>query len=528
MTLAGGNGARPGSAPAAIEGGAGHDAPRLPEHVRVAIVGAGFSGLGMAIRLLGEGERDFVVLERDADVGGTWLQNTYPGCQCDVPSHLYSFSFAQNPAWTRTFPLQRELWDYLRRCADEFGVRPHLRPGCEVTAASWDPDALRWRIETSHGSLTADVLVAGTGGLSEPAIPELPGLDRFEGTTFHSARWNHDHELAGRRVAVIGTGASAVQFVPRIQPRVERVHVFQRTPPWIMPHTDRPISALERGAFRRLPFLQRLIRRAIYWGRETFVLGFVVNRRLMRVPERIARWHLRRQVPDAELREKLTPDYEIGCKRILLSNDYLPALVRPNVELVTDGIAEVRPRSILTADGAEREVDTIIFGTGFHVTDPPIADRVRGRDGRTLAETWAEDWEGSAQAYHGTTVAGFPNLFLLTGPNTGLGHTSMVVMIEAQLAYVLGALRAMRERAIAAVCVRPEAQAAENEALQRRLGDTVWVAGGCRSWYQDATGRVTTVWPDFTYRFRRRLSVFELGDYEVETAPERAPEPALA
>jgi cation diffusion facilitator CzcD-associated flavoprotein CzcO len=359
-------------------------------------------------------------------------------------------------------------------------------------------------------------------------VPELPGIDRFQGATYHSARWDHSHDLDGERVAVIGTGASAIQFVPAIQPRVAQMHVFQRTPPWILPHTDRPVTALERGIFRRFPRLQRLLREAIYWGRESFVLGFVYNRRIMRVPERIARAHLHRQVPDPELRAKLTPDYEIGCKRILLSNDYLPALTKPNVELVTDGISEIRERSIVTADGEEREVDTIIFGTGFHVTDPPVAEHVRGRDGRTLAEVCADEYGGSAQAYRGTAVAGFPNLFLVTGPNTGLGHTSMTVMIEAQIEYILDALRRLNGDGIATVEVRREVQDAHNARIQRRLQDTVWTAGGCQSWYIDPNGRVTTVWPDFTFRFRKRLRRFDLGDYEAEPARERAPEPVAA
>ncbi|MGH2952174.1 MAG: flavin-containing monooxygenase [Solirubrobacterales bacterium] len=497
----------------------------MTEHVRIAIVGAGFGGLGAAIRLLKTGEREFVVLERAGEVGGVWNQNTYPGCQCDVPSHLYSFSFAQNPDWTRTFPLQDELKHYLRRCSEEFGVRPHLRLRCEVTEARWDQEERHWRVETSLGPLTADVLVAAPGPLTEPRVPEIPGLDRFEGAKFHSAQWDHDHELAGERVAVIGTGASAIQFVPRIQPEVGRMHVFQRTPPWVMPHTDRPISRLERRLFRRFPALQRLIRRAVYWSRESFVLGFAVERRLMRAPERIARRHLRRQVPDPELRAKLTPDYEFGCKRILLSNDYLPALTRPNVELVTDAVTEVRERSVVTADGTEREVDAIIFGTGFHVTDPPVAEGVFDRDGRSLAEVWAE---GGMRSHNGTAVAGFPNLFFIAGPNTGLGHTSMLVMIEAQLAYILDALRTMREHGLATVDVRPEVQERESVRLQRKLRDTVWVAGGCQSWYADAEGRVTTIWPDFTFRFRNRLRSFDLESYEVETATLRDREPVPA
>ena len=354
-------------------------------HYRVAIVGTGFSGLGMAARLKRDGMDDFVVLERNEGVGGTWWDNTYPGCQCDVPSHLYSFSFAPNPNWTSTFSPQAEIWEYLRGCARRYGVIEHVRFGHEVLEAEWDDEGQRWRIATSQGPLTAQALVLGTGPLSAPSVPDLPGLDAFEGTMFHSATWDHDHELDGERVAVVGTGASAIQFVPKIQPRVSRLHVFQRTAPWIMPRPDRPLRPWERHLYRALPAAQLLMRAGIYWARESFVVGFR-HPRAMRLAERLALRHLERQVPDPELRRKLTPTYRIGCKRVLISNDYLPALTKENVEVVTDAIAEVRPRSIVTADGSERAVDTIIFGTGFHVTDMPAAERIRGRDGQTLAE----------------------------------------------------------------------------------------------------------------------------------------------
>src|SRR4051812_46203601 len=376
------------------------------DETRIAIIGTGFAGLGMAIRLKQEGIDDFVVLEKADDVGGTWRENTYPGVQCDVPSHLYSFSFAPNPNWSRTFPLGDEIWDYLRECAVRYGVMPHIRFGEDVQSADWDDERQRWRIETADDTITARVLVAGTGPLHEPSMPAVPGLDRFEGKTFHSAEWDHDHDLTGERVAVVGTGASAIQFVPRIQPKVSRMHVFQRTPPWIMPHPDRALTPLEHKIYRAFPTAQLAMRAAIYWARETFVLGFM-DRRFAKLPERVALKHPRAQGPDPELRRKLTPDYTLGCKRVVISNDYFPTLMQPNVELVTDGIAEVRASSVVTADGAEREVDTIIFGTGFRVTDPPSAHLVRGRDGRTLAETW----QGSMEAHLGTTIAGFPNLF---------------------------------------------------------------------------------------------------------------------
>ncbi|MGB7587633.1 MAG: NAD(P)/FAD-dependent oxidoreductase, partial [Solirubrobacterales bacterium] len=407
--------------------------PDLPSHVEVAIVGAGFSGLGMAIKLKQAGRDDFVVLERAEEVGGTWQANTYPGCQCDVPSNLYSFSFAPNPAWTQTFAMQPEIWNYLRKVADDSGIRDRLCLSCEMTGSSWDQRARLWRIETSRGSLTARVLIGAAGGLSKPSIPALPGLESFAGAAFHTARWDHGYDLRGRRVAVVGTGASAVQVVPHIRSEAESVTVFQRTPPWIMPHPGRRVRTSEKRAFRRLPAIQQAVRGAVFWGRELYVLPFK-HHRLSRFPERVARRHLAQQVSDPELRRKLTPDYEIGCKRILLSNEYYPALQQPNVELVTEAVTEVRPRSVVAADGREHPVDTIIWGTGFRVNEMAIGEHVRGCQGRLLGDVWREH---GLQALRGTAVSGFPNFFMLIGPNTGLGHNSIVFMIESQLAYLM-------------------------------------------------------------------------------------------
>jgi cation diffusion facilitator CzcD-associated flavoprotein CzcO len=484
-----------------------------PMDVRVAILGSGFSGLGAAIRLKQEGIEDFVVLERDDDLGGTWHANTYPGCGCDVPSHLYSFSFAPNPDWSRTYSLQPEIRAYLRRCADEFGIRPHVRLRHEVTSAEWNDDESRWEIETTGGSFRARFLIAGPGPLSEPRAPEIPGLETFEGVTFHSGRWNHDYDLRGKRVAVIGTGASAIQFVPAIQPEVDQLHVFQRTPPWILPHTDRPVTGLERRLYRLFPPLQRLVRGGVYVGRESLVLGFVKNPRLMRAVEALARRHIRRQIPDPDLRERVTPDYTIGCKRILPSNKWYPALGQENVELVTDAVEEVRASSVVTADGTERPVDAIVFGTGFKVTDMPVAKLIRGRDGALMQD----GWRGSPRAHLGTTIPGFPNLFMLLGPNTGLGHSSMVYMIESQLAYVLDALRVMDERGLETLEVRGDTEEHFNERVQEQLDGTVWNSG-CASWYLDDTGRNATLWPDWTWRYRRRTRSFDPADHRLRPA----------
>ena len=479
-------------------------------HSRIAIVGSGFAGLGLAIQLKQSGIDDFTVFERADDVGGTWRDNTYPGAACDVPSLLYSFSFAPNPRWSSSFSPQDEIHDYLRRCADDYAVRPHIRFGHELRAAQWDDAAGLWRLTTSQGEFTAQVLVGGFGGLSEPSIPDIEGLSRFGGTVFHSARWDHGCDLRGRRVAVIGTGASAIQFVPEIQPLAGHIDVYQRTPAWIVPRWDRKLTRVEQALYRRFPVLQRLVRAAIYWGRETYAIAFMHHHQgRPSIPERLARKHLRTQVPDLALRAKLTPDYAAGCKRILISNDWYPALAQPNVDLVTTGIRAVTERGIVDREGVERPADVIVFGTGFHVTDMPFAQRVTGRDGRLLADVWA----GGAQALYGTTVASFPNFFMLTGPNTGLGHTSMVFMMESQFSYVLDALRTMERLGLAAVEPRPEAQEAFNAEVQARMPGTVWNSGGCHSWYLDAQGRNTTLWPDFTWKFRLRTRRFALGDY---------------
>jgi cation diffusion facilitator CzcD-associated flavoprotein CzcO len=487
------------------------------EHVRVAIIGSGFSGIGAAIRLKRQGIEDFVVLERADDLGGTWRDNHYPGLCCDVPSHVYSYSFELNPFWTRGFAPGWEIHAYLRHVAAKHAIVPKIRYRHEVLEAAWDEDTRRWAIETTGGRFTTQLLVCGAGALSDPTFPDIPGLGDFEGKAFHSARWDHDHDLTGERVAVIGTGASAIQFVPQIQPQVAKLHLFQRTPPWVIPRLDHQITGPEHFLLRWLPFAPALVRLLLYWLLEIRVIGF---RRppVMKVADRVARWHLRRQVPDPELQRKLMPDYTMGCKRILISDNYYPSLTQANVEVVTDGIKEVRGQSIVSKDGTERDVDTIIFGTGFHVTDMPIGQRIRGKDGRSLAEHWSS----GLQAYKGTTVAGFPNLFIMTGPNTGLGHNSMVFMIESQLNYVLDCLRVMRERGAQTVEVREDAQTAFNEKLQADMKGTVWTAGHCKSWYLDHTGRNTTLWPRTSYRFRQRTRRFDPEKYLLRSRSELA------
>jgi len=483
--------------------------------VTVAIIGTGFGGIGMAARLKRAGLHDLVLLERAGDLGGTWRDNSYPGAACDVPSHLYCFSFAPNRGWSRSFSPQPEIWAYLRRVAADEGVTGHIRYGQEVTAAHWDQAASLWRIETPAGPLTARFLVSAAGPLSDPHVPAIPGLDRFAGTVFHSATWDHDHDLTGRNVAVIGTGASAIQFVPRIQPVAGHVRVFQRTPPWIIPRMDRQITRAEHWLFRHVPGTQRMARTGIYWGREAYALGFVKNPRILAKVETLALGHMRRQVSDPALRAKLTPHYRLGCKRILISNDYYPALTRPNVSLITGGITGIGEKSVRTADGAEHAADTIIFGTGFHVTDFPIGQRLFDAAGVSLAERWTAD----PAAYRGTTMTGYPNLFVLTGPNTGLGHTSQVFMIEAQINYVTSALTHARRSGAIRIEVRPGAQAAYDAAVQRKMKRTVWVTGGCDSWYLDASGRNVTLWPDFTWVYAWQTRRFDPASYDLASSP---------
>ena len=485
---------------------------------RCVIVGAGFSGLGAAIMLRREGIEDFVLLERTDQVGGTWSMNAYPGCQCDVPAHLYSFSFAPKPDWTRTYASRAEIWGYLRRLSAEHGVDAHIRLGHELRRADWDERANLWRLQTSAGELEAGVLIAGPGPLSEPRLPRIEGIESFSGAIFHSSRWDHEQRLEGRRIAVIGTGASAIQFIPRIQPVAGRLHVFQRTPPWVVPHHDRPTRTWERALYRRLPVAQRLPRLGAYLARELLV-PVLMRPRAGSLPERIGRRHLRSQVPDPAMRAKLAPNYRLGCKRTLISNEYYPALLAPNVELVAEPIAAVTPRGIRTSDGRERELDVIILATGFRATDMPLARRIRGRGGLTLAERWAT----GAEAYLGTTVAGFPNMFLLVGPNTGLGHNSMVYMIESQLSYLIACIRHMDRMGAATVEVREAAQRRYGEELQDRLRGSVWTSGGCRSWYMDRRGRVAAIWPGFSWRFRWRASRFRPSEHVLGTPPTAPP-----
>src|SRR5580704_694857 len=477
----------------------------------VLIIGAGFAGLGMAIHLKQAGIHDFTILERADRVGGTWRDNTYPGIACDVPSHLYSYSFEPNPSWSRLFAPQAEILAYLEHCADKYGVRQHIRFGTAVTGASFDERTGLWAVRTSDGStLNARVVVSGSGlALSKPVLPDVPGRERFRGKTLHSARWDHDYSLAGKTVAVVGTGASAIQIIPSIASDVGRMHVFQRTASWVQPKPDRLFTDRQKKLLRDLPPLQTLVRYAIYWTLESMAVGYVVEPRLNRLRELASLRYLRESVSNPALRAKLTPNCRRGCKRILISSDYYRVLHQDNVELVTDSIAEIRERSFVTSDGKERPVDAIIFATGYEAAEVKPPFPIVGRAGRDLGEVWRD----RVMAYAGTTISGFPNAFLLVGPNTTLGHSSMIFMMESQFAYVLDAIRTIRSRRLKYVDVRRDVEVRYNEELQKRLARTVWNSGGCASWYFSKSGKNTVTWPGFTFEFRLKMRRFDTESY---------------
>ncbi|MCH9827975.1 MAG: NAD(P)/FAD-dependent oxidoreductase [Gammaproteobacteria bacterium] len=478
----------------------------------VLVIGTGFSGLCMAIKLKEDGVRNFLVLEKSDEVGGTWRDNTYPGCACDVPSHLYSFSFEPKPDWSRMFAQQPEIFSYLRHCANKYGLRPYIRFGKQVVKAAYDDDSELWHLTTADGEVfSARTVVSGMGALHVPAYTSAPGRERFAGKSFHSAQWDHDYDLSGKRVAVIGTGASSIQFVPQIAGKVASLTLFQRTPPWIMPKPDRRISEREQARFRRWPILQRLRRSALYVELESRVLGFTISPKLMTLVEKIARAHIRRQIADPVLRDKVTPDYTIGCKRVLISNDYYPALTRDNVDVITGGIREITERGVVDAQGVEHEVDTIIYGTGFRVQELVERGTIVGRQGLDIVDAWPE----GPEAFLGINVAGFPNFHFLLGPNTGLGHNSMVYMIESQVQYVRDALKKMRKQKLRSIEVRPEAQREFNANIHEQLSGAVW-SSGCKSWYINEHGRNTTLWPGFTFRYRKRTRHIDLGKYQLE------------
>ena len=481
----------------------------------VLIVGAGISGIGLAIKLQEAGITNVVILEKAADLGGTWRDNTYPGCACDVPSALYSYSFAQKPDWTRAFAGQAEILDYVRDTAQRYGVPSYIRFNQGVERAQWREERNLWEVQTADTLYLARTVVACSGYLHEPVIPDIPGLDSFTGKLFHSSRWDHQHDLTGERVAVIGTGASAIQFVPEIQPKVQQLTLFQRTPQWVLPKPDHSIPKVEENFFR-LPFTLNAWRKMLYGGFETFGIGF---RRpaMLRQIQKLGLAHLKVAIKDPELRAKLTPDYTLGCKRVLLSNNYYPALNQPNVDVFHTGLKEVRGNTLVGHDGSECEVDTIILGTGFFVTEPPIADHIFNDAGDSLSDMWRD----GMQAYRGTTIAGLPNAFMVLGPNLGIGHNSAFIVIEAQIRYIVSSLTTMREKQLARIEVKEEVQQRYNLKVQKDLQGTVWNTGGCSSYYLDKNGFNSVGFPWSTLEMQRLLNHFDADSYPQQPATEQ-------
>jgi cation diffusion facilitator CzcD-associated flavoprotein CzcO len=478
----------------------------------IVIIGAGFAGIGMAIQLKKAGLHSFTMFERAGEIGGTWRDNTYPGAACDVPSHVYSFSFEPNPNWSRMFSESGEIESYLLGVVEKWRLRPHLRLNTEIVEARFDESAGVWNLTTSHGeTVTARVVVSGVGGLVDPALPNIKGLESFSGEVFHTARWNHDYDLTGKRVAVIGTGASAVQVVPSIAPRVAKLSVFQRTPAWVMPKRDRKYSEERKRFYSRFPFALWVSRMLKYGLSEAFgPMVFLDSKRLSAVGEFGSMHHLHASVRDPELRAKLTPHFQFGCKRILISDDYWPTFERDNVDLVTEPIEAIRSTSIATKDGVEHPVDAIILATGFALGLASAPFPVTGRGGKTLDEAW----KNGAVAYKGMTVSGFPNWFILMGPNTGPGHTSVLVYTEAQIAYALQAIRKLITERLRYVDVRREVQDRYNESIQRRMPHMAW-SSGCHSWYLSDDGSNHALYPGFAFEYVARVRRFKPSEYEI-------------
>jgi cation diffusion facilitator CzcD-associated flavoprotein CzcO len=481
--------------------------------VETLIIGAGFSGICMGIKLREAGMNSFLIIEKSADIGGTWWDNRYPGCACDIPSHLYSFSFEPSTEWTRMYPGQQEIHAYLKGVVERHELAPNIRLNTRFCEAVWDEGTGEWLATTQDGlRIRARMMVSGMGALHVPRYPEIKGIGRFKGPAFHSANWDHSVKLEGKNVAVVGTGASAIQFVPQIAPRVGKLHLFQRTPPWIVPRLDFAFSEKWKRRFRNIPFTRWALRQFIFWRQEFRVLGFLGNETIRKKAEEIAHRHRERQVEDPKIRAALTPNYQLGCKRVLVSDDYYPTLNRSNVELVTNRIAEVREHSIVTEDGVERPIDVLVYGTGFRATEPLIGCRVVGRGGVEIHDAWGK----RMSAYLGVTVNGFPNFFMMLGPNTGLGHNSVVLMIEAQVRYAMTCLKLMKRRNQRVIEVRAESQQRFVEEIYRRMGGTVWQSGGCKSWYQDpTTGDLTTIWPGSVVAYLRRTRSVAPSDYEL-------------
>ncbi|MBX2871999.1 MAG: NAD(P)/FAD-dependent oxidoreductase [Saprospiraceae bacterium] len=476
------------------------------------IVGAGFSGLGAAIRLQQSGRSNFMIFEKADRIGGTWRDNVYPGCACDVPSHLYSFSFAQNPNWSRVFSRQPEILAYMETCVDRFNLREKIQLNTGIKALRFRETEGTWLVETEQGeTFTARTVLLGLGPLNVPKIPDIPGQDSFSGVQFHTAQWRQDHDLQNKRVAIIGTGASAVQIIPEIAQKVQKLYIFQRTPPWVGPRPDAAVHSFVQGLFQRFPSLLWLPRTLIYRYLEFRGRGLFGNKSAHLSMQKRALKHIRDSIADPVLREKVTPQYQIGCKRILLSEDYYPALQLPNVELITEAVTAIEGHTIIGAKGTGREIDTLIYATGFDAASYEKGLVIQGRNEQLLSNSWAK---AGPEAYLGTTINGFPNLFSIIGPNTGLGHNSMIHMMESQYNYILSYLDLLEQQDARYLDVKADRQMAYNEEIQAQLADMVW-SSGCNSWYQMDSGKNTTLWPGPTTTYRQKTRKVEVEDYQI-------------
>ena len=496
--------------------------------IAVAVIGAGFAGIGAAIKLKQKGIDDFVVFERGDRVGGTWRDNTYPGAACDIPSHLYSYSFAPNPEWSHTYSGSAEILDYIDEMVASFGVAEHIRFRREVVGLSYDEASGEWTVRFAgrRRAVKARSVIMAAGPLANPSFPDLRGIDDFDGHKIHSARWDHDYDFTGKKVAVVGTGASAVQIVPHLVRSAASVKVFQRTPGWVLPRVDVETGEFAKSVYRVVPGAQRLARAAWYWGHESIALGVVWDTPLTRVVETVSRLNLRLQVRDPWLRRQLTPDFSAGCKRLLMTSDYYPALQADNCKLVTWPIARIAPTGIRTVEGVEHQADVIVFATGFDVGKQGTPFPVTGVGGRVLADEWA----GGAYAYRSVNVAGYPNLHITFGPNSGPGHNSALVYMEAQIDYMTDAVTMIEKNGWKALDVREEVQSAYNRDIQKRLGATTWNSG-CQSWYLTEDGFNATMFPGFATQYTKQLSRMDLRDYRIlvhDSAPCGTSEPAMS
>jgi cation diffusion facilitator CzcD-associated flavoprotein CzcO len=480
------------------------------QQTKVLVIGGGYSGIGTAIRLNQAGIDDYILIEKAAKLGGTWRENTYPMAGADTPSIIYSFSYARNPDWDYTFALQPQIEKYLDDVADRFEVPAHVQFNTSAEMGEWDDEAKHWVVQTNSGTIIAKYVITCAGPMHEAALPNLPGVETFTGDAFHTATWNHDVDLKGKRVAVIGTGASAIQYVPIIQKQVGKLILFQRTAPWVMPRYNRKATKLKKAMYRRFPWINQLVADMIYAGSEGLQLLERKPSR-MRPIQRIALGHLKKQVPDDEVRKGLRPDFAMGCKRILFSNTWYPAITAENAEIVSHGVSEITPTGLVDSTGVHHEADVIIYSTGFKVTDPDVAKRVRGRTGELLSELW----QGSPYAYQSVAVHGYPNAFVMLGPNVGNGHGSVSTLIELLADYVVNGIETAERIGAESVEVKKHVQDVWNAEVQDSLRGTVWNDGGCSSYYIDSTGRNSAIYPWTTLRFRRDTRKFDLDDYEV-------------